>query len=105
MSSPIAIVGQSLRVNAAFGADLAGASSVVIKYRTPAAVTGEVAATVTDESIGVVYADIPAATLTVAGSWAFWGSATLADARVVKTYGASVDVLAEGTVVTGATCG
>jgi len=102
MSIPIAVVGQSFRVYATFDADLTGASSVSIKYNPPApGVQGTIAAIVDNAATGAVHADIPAASLTPAGDWSVWGVAVVQSGDTVKTYGAVLRVVPEGTVVVG----
>lgn len=100
MSVPIVVVGQSLRVYATLDADLTGAASVDVKYKPPSpGVTGTIAATVDNALTGAIHADIPAASLTPAGEWAVWAVAVLESGFTVKSYGAVLRVVAEGTVV------
>ena len=98
MSTPIAVAGQSLRVSAVLGVDLSGGSAVV-KYKPPSTTAGSIAATIDDAASGAIHADIPAATLSAAGEWTLWASATLSSGDVVKTYAQPLRVVAEGVVV------
>jgi len=110
MSVPLGVVGQSLRVNFAFGdkqpdgtfipIDISGYTSCLLKFKPPSpGVASQVIATVDNALTGSGHGNISAATFSVAGDWSFMAEAILASGEVVKTYGTIVRVLAEFVVV------
>jgi len=96
MSIPVAVAGQTLRVNAVFGVDITGATSVLLKYKTPTGTPGQIVAFVDAADVGEIYGIVPAGTLT-AGDWTFWAEAVTTE--TIITYGKIIRVVAAGTVV------
>ena len=97
MSVQLAVVGQSIRINAVTGIDLTGATSVIMKYRSPSDIEVEVNATISDISTGAIYIDIAEDVLTV-GDWYVMYEIVSNDVTY-KSFGSIVRVLKEYAVV------
>lgn len=65
------------------GYDLSDATAVLIKYKDPNGNEGSWAATIEDESKGIVIRTFTAGSpLNVSGKWIFWAHVTFTDGRV-----------------------
>jgi hypothetical protein len=81
---------------------LTGYDTAVVKVKRPSpAAVLTLAATVDDAAGGLLHADATSAEMVGAGDWAAWAVITWSSGKVVKTHGAALRVVAEGTIVAG----
>lgn len=89
--------GQSaLRITVSTFCDLEGAITVMIKYRKPDGICGEMAAAVGDTVKGVIFHEVLEGELDLSGWWVFWAHITFSDGRTAAGEAVKVFVWNEG---------
>lgn len=92
-----AVIGQSFRVRHEFGASIAAASRVYIKFFYPRrSGSGELIPETLDESSGLVRAFVPAGIFDRLGLWRFIAIAEFSDDEVLKSDALFINAVSEG---------
>ncbi len=86
----------ALRLTLKTFCDLEGIENVVIKYRKPNGILGELAAFVADVGKGVISHECIEGEIDVSGWWSFWSFVTFDDGRTAAGEAAKVYIWREG---------
>jgi len=95
--SSIFVNQSKLRIQLTTNVDIAGATSLLIKYKKPSGTAGQFVATSSDDTNGVIYYDLTNEELDTPGQWMFWAYVTFSDGRVAPGEVSTIVVLTEGT--------
>ena len=87
-----------VRFRVTCGIDLSEVSVAALKYIKPDGATGEWAASVEDVENGIIYYDVMAGDIDVAGKWKLWAHLTFVDLKTAPGEPFEIYVFNEGQI-------